>query len=878
MGIASTSANKGSGLLLLQVLCGLLLFAPGLAGALDFNVQLPLMDDSVKGVLNTTFTGGVGIRMDSPSQNLISKGVINPEVCAPPYQTCQGLFRTQTFPAAHLAAAPGSASVNGQDGDLNYGSKGSIFQAPLKVTQDLTLKYGDFGIFARALFFYDVVNNNFTETHPNEITPQNVNQVGRVGTTLPILNGVIGGPCAALTGPLEALLQPVGGLVDPILNGVGLPSLVPNLGGVCGRFYGPGGRVRSQRTDGEVLRQAGTNLQYLDSYFFGKLPLWEGHDLTFKIGRQLVNWGESTTLVINSINSANPVNANNFYRIGTQVEEDFVPINMVDLSFSPFENFTFEGFYQLEWKPTEAPTPGTYFSDLNIGSYNTGSSINAGFGDTPEDPACQGKLLDNVLSALTSTCLTIDRLSDWNPKTWGQFGVKLDYYADGINNGTDFSLYFENYHSRLPYASLFSAYPGCARAEGNARHNNATEIVSFLEDCPNTPLFTSGDAKQAPSNILQIETARFVLEYPEDIHLIGASFNTTVGSYSIQGEVAYRPNKPMQVDAHDLGFAALGHELGACGQQGVSCEGTSLLGALGVGGIGFGPDGGTALYGSSDAVNKSGQTYTTDTYNLIVGHLDGSQRSFPNFVIPYRGGVVGQNTPCYPQPGSADDAKYGFSGFQHPYYAYDKNSPCYIQGYQRMQDFQFNLGATRVYGSTENFIGADQVILVYEAGAEYVPFMPGYDHLVLQGPNSEYGPTAGADGSGADGSRTACSNIPDCSYGGDGLRFNPHQQDHSGYPTPLSWGYRIIGLLDYEQIIPGITLKPFLLFSQDVGGISPGPAGNFVKGRKTVDSVFEFRYHQELSVGLGYEWFWGGGVYNTLSDRDFAQAYLKYQF
>ncbi len=195
-----------------------------------------------------------------------------------------------------------------------------------------------------------------------------------------------------------------------------------------------------------------------------------------------------------------------------------------------------------------------------------------------------------------------------------------------------------------------------------------------------------------------------------------------------------------------------------------------------------------------------------------------------------------------------------------------------------MQDFQFNLGATRVYGATENFIGADQVILVYEAGAEYIPFMPGYDQLVLQGPNSEYGPTAGADGSGADGSRTACSNIPDCSYGGDGLRFNPHQQDHSGYPTSLSWGYRIIGLLDYEQIVPGITLKPFLLFSQDVGGISPGPAGNFVKGRKTVDSVFEFRYHQELSVGLGYEWFWGGGVYNTLSDRDFAQAYLKYQF
>jgi hypothetical protein len=218
------------------------------------------------------------------------------------------------------------------------------------------------------------------------------------------------------------------------------------------------------------------------------------------------------------------------------------------------------------------------------------------------------------------------------------------------------------------------------------------------------------------------------------------------------------------------------------------------------------------------------------------------------------------------------------SGFSHPYYPYDDSSPCYIRGYERMQDFEFNLGATRVYGVTDNPFGADQVTMAYEFGGEYVPYLPPYDQLVLEGPNSTTGPTAGADGSGSDGSRMGCSNIPDCSYGPDGLRFNPHQQDHAGYPTAFSWGYRIISLLSYEQIIPGITLKPFLMFSQDVGGISPGPAGNFVKGRKTADTLFEFRYHQDLSLGLGYEWFWGGGAYNNFADRTFAQMYLKYQF
>ena len=33
-------------------------------------------------------------------------------------------------------------------------------------------------------------------------------------------------------------------------------------------------------------------------------------------GWQVINWGESTALVINSLNQANPVNANNLFRVG----------------------------------------------------------------------------------------------------------------------------------------------------------------------------------------------------------------------------------------------------------------------------------------------------------------------------------------------------------------------------------------------------------------------------------------------------------------------------------------------------------------------------------------------------------------------------------
>jgi hypothetical protein len=854
---------------------------PGVARAIDFTVPTFGQDDGIKGVLNTTFTAGIGVRMQGPSENLIGKGNINPDVCGGPngaYQICQGLFKDQIFPAQELVKAPGAASMNGDQGDLNY-HKYHIFQAPAKVTSDINLTWKDFGIFARGLYFYDFVNNDFTETHPDEITPQNALQVGRhvpsLGGAL-TLGGITGCLTNALTGHIvSGVLCPV---QDALINNraYGQPDGKGNF-----VVYGRGGYVRSQRSDGEELAQAGTNLQYLDSYFYGKLPIPFTDDKTigFKIGRQLVNWGESTTLAINSVNQANPVNANNVFRIGGQVEEFFTPVNMVDINFEPFENATVEGFYQLEWQPLEVQTPGTYFSSLPVGTNNAGKTINASFGGSALDPESIGRPQDNPLAGITNSDATIRRAPDIEARTSGQYGVKLDYYADGLNNGTDLSLYYMHYHSRLPYAGFYAAYPSCARSGGNKAHDDATGPLSYLSDCPDIPLLHSildpaqPEAQYATSDTLGIDTAKLALEYPNDIDLIGLSFNTTVGAWSIQGEVAYRPNLPLQVDTHDLVFAALGPTLTNCQDPSSGSLGSGCLGSHA--GVGFTQDGGTTLYAPSDVGGIAGRK---DTFDLAIGNIDGSARSFPNFVIPYRGGQIGENTPCYPKAGSADDAAYGFDKFSHPYYAYNADSPCFIHGYQRFQVYQFNVGTTRVLGATDNPFGASQILVLGEFGAEYVPFLPSIDRLVLQGQNINYGPTAGADGSGADGGARSCAGSSDCVVGHDGLRFNPHQQDAAGYPTAFSYGYRIISQLRYESVLPNMNLRPFLVWKQDIGGISPGPGGNFVKGSKEFDSLFELQYKQSLSFTAGYTWYWGGGAYNVLSDRDFAQFFVKYQF
>src|SRR3546814_1916852 len=86
------------------------------------------------------------------------------------------------------------------------------------------------------------------------------------------------------------------------------------------------------------------------------------------------------------IYSINPVNTNNFFRVGYQVEEVFTPVGMAFASVEPFENATIEAFYQYEWEPLEAPAPGSYFSFLDVGSRNAVDHASVSFGGAAEDP------------------------------------------------------------------------------------------------------------------------------------------------------------------------------------------------------------------------------------------------------------------------------------------------------------------------------------------------------------------------------------------------------------------------------------------------------------------------------------------------------------
>ena len=68
----------------------------------------------------------------------------------------------------------------------------------------------------------------------------------------------------------------------------------------CGIVYGPGGKVYERRTDGQTLKEIGLGLQLLDLNISGVIPL-PGLDVTTRIGRQQVIWGEADRLPVPSI-------------------------------------------------------------------------------------------------------------------------------------------------------------------------------------------------------------------------------------------------------------------------------------------------------------------------------------------------------------------------------------------------------------------------------------------------------------------------------------------------------------------------------------------------------------------------------------------------
>lgn len=176
-----------------------------------------------------------------------------------------------------------------------------------------------------------------------------------------------------------------------------------------------------------------------------------------------------------------------------------------------------------------------------------------------------------------------------------------------------------------------------------------------------------------------------------------------------------------------------------------------------------------------------------------------------------------------------------------------------IAGFRRFNTTQAQVTATRAFS---RLFGADQVVTVFEGGWSKVHDMPAQSVLRLEAP--------GTYTSGNSTHQTA--------------GVQPGTEPASAFPTATAWGYVFAGRLEYNNAIGAVNMIPRFSFSQDVKGISPGPGGNFLEGRKALTLGLGFQYRINWELDFSYSSFFGADRYNLLNDRDFVAANIKYSF
>lgn len=580
----------------------------------------------------------------------------------------------------------------------------------------------------------------------------------------------------------------------------------------------------------DLEEDLGRQARLLEAFVSMPLPVFDGR-LRVSVGQQILRWGESTFLIFSSLNQVNPVSARLLRQPGARLKNAFLPVGMVIADYEFSANLSINTFYQYDWEPTEPDAAGSFLSTSDIGAAGDGpTNLTIGIGQYPEDPDRQFQPagLSALLSGATRTAYLLDE-DFGEPREGGQYGARLNYYADWLNGGSELSFYAMNYHSRLPYLSVFAADQSCLRnADQIAAGDLGSVLPLLLDSLPDlggavgavteqTAFLQSflacggfaGDANfindtvldsiasQVPGvpevgqEALPVDTIRPFLDYPEDIQLYGFSGTTNLGAWSFAGEIAYSPNQPVQVATRDVLFAAL--------QPAFPEEDVGI------------PAGAASLF-----------------------TVPGARSAAPDFL----------QTRFRRDPVTANEL---------------------VTGYERLSIGQASFTAIRAI-SGSNWIGADQILVVVEAGATGIFDLPRLEALQIEGSgatNTHFSP--GADGSGNDGEP-------------DTRSVNPEQANPNIFADDFAWGYRVLLLPTFNNAVFGMTVIPRALFEHDVKGTSAFPIQNFVEGQIKLTAGFEMRLTRNMTTTVDYTMFTGAGDRNLRSDRDHITASLAYAF
>jgi hypothetical protein len=248
------------------------------------------------------------------------------------------------------------------------------------------------------------------------------------------------------------------------------------------------------------------------------LDLWVGKkfqiddkDWRVRVGRQVLNWGESVYLY-GGINASNAIDFQKSLIPGTQIKEYVIPAPMITLAGQLGNGWNTEAYYQFGWNPNLYPPIGGYWSTADYlgNGYRDPLTFNPNnYNQTGIDPAnyarlhgANGRISQSLINQIDAGLLNgslgiaAGILPDGSARNQGEYGISFHNKAPG--SAVDYGLYYLRYHDKSPIFKVI----GDPHASGG---------IDYKAD------------------------------YLEDRDLFGASTNFQVGQWALGGELSYRP-------------------------------------------------------------------------------------------------------------------------------------------------------------------------------------------------------------------------------------------------------------------------------------------------------------------------------------------------
>jgi hypothetical protein len=272
----------------------------------------------------------------------------------------------------------------------------------------------------------------------------------------------------------------------------------------------------------------------------------------------------------------------------------------------------------------------------------------------------------------------------------------------------------------------------------------------------------------------------------------------------------------------------IGVPLSGCGAFLASSAGQTLAGALRMG---------TSQYLAQypEDIRLYGITFATTLHNGTAVQGELSHR--PNQPVQLNGNDVLQS--LLNAPGRSPLNAEGLRS---------STDDTLFDGYRRKEVTQAQVSAVQAFSQV---MGANQLLLMGEVGATYVGGLEG-----------RFGPRygrSGAYGNGELADNSLCQAISK----------SPGDCNGEGFVTPFSWGYRLRATWSYQNLVPGVDIRPNLAWSHDVKGYSPADGSGFNEGSRSISLGVDVALASKYWASLAYTDYLDGD-YGTRGDRDYV--------